>query len=377
MWTKLDRYFLKEAIPALCFGLLIYSGLAVISVTLPRLQWIVGTPLAGLSYWLILQLPQALVQTLPIALVLSVLLAFGRLATSNELLAIQAGGISIGRGARIFLMLGLLLVSVALVMNERVLPATNAKVGSLYWQLTSGGSSGLWRLAAQNIPLDGYTLHFEQADRGSDDLINVRLESWQDKELTVLFADRGRFTEGGLELSAYQITTIDLAALRQEGLTAEELLTQVLRRFSLAPQPEQTLLITTSSSMDELITRFSGGGFEDSRSIREAYLDAQDLQLSERERRLAAVLFHRKLAEPFANLSLLLIALPLSLLYAASRSVAFGLSLVVTLAWYVLFTIGQLFAQAGVVPVWLGVWLAHGVLGSLGLYLLLVRVRLR
>ena len=42
-----------------------------------------------------------------------------------------------------------------------------------------------------------------------------------------------------------------------------------------------------------------------------------------------------------ANLSLLLVAIPLSLLYAASRSVAFGLSLVVTLLWYLMLTFGQ------------------------------------
>ncbi len=64
-----------------------------------------------------------------------------------------------------------------------------------------------------------------------------------------------------------------------------------------------------------------------------------------REQRNAAVLFHRMLAEPFASLVLLLVALPLSLSYARSRSVAFGLSLVVTLAWYLLLTLGQLLAQ--------------------------------
>jgi lipopolysaccharide export system permease protein len=380
MTRRLDRYFFKEAIVPLLFGLLIYSSLAVVSVTLPRLQWIVGTPLGNLGIWLLLQFPAALVQTLPIALVLSVLLAFGRLATNNELQAVQAGGVSLARSTRIFILLGIILAGAALLINEWVLPKTNARVGSLYWELTSGkGNSGLWRLAAKNIPLDGYTLFFNKADRKTDELLSVRVEAWdtEQKQLTVLFAERAKFTEEGLLLLNYQVDSLNLEALNQDYQTAEELLPKLVLRHSLAPSPEHSLLLKTSDSFDDLVTRFSEGGFEDSRSIREVYQDANDPTLSDDERKKAAVLFHRKLAEPMANLSLLLIAVPLSLLYAGSRSIAFGLSLVVTLAWYLLFTLGQLFAQAGSIPIWLGVWAANIVLVAIGLYLLVVPARLR
>ena len=70
-------------------------------------------------------------------------------------------------------------------------------------------------------------------------------------------------------------------------------------------------------------------------------------------------------------------ALPLAVLYARSRSVAFGLSLSVTLAWYVLLTLGQLLAQAGVLPVWVGLWFGNALLLVVGLYLLYARTNLR
>ena len=136
-------------------------------------------------------------------------------------------------------------------------------------------------------------------------------------------------------------------------------------------------MLSTSESVEALVTRYSGGGFEDSRSLRDTFQDASNLSLSPQERRQAAVLFHRKLAEPFANLTLLLVAIPLSLLYARNRGVAFGLSLVVTLAWYVLLTAGQLLAQSGALPVWLGLWFGNIALATAGLYLLLARTRLR
>ena len=372
---KLDRYLLGQAIGPLLFGLILYSSLAVISVTLPRLQWVVGTPLAQLFTWLLLQMPTALVQTLPVALVLAVILTFGRMATSNELQAIQAGGISFGRASLIFVYIGALLTSVALIMNEQVLPITNAKVGSMYWQLTTGGGSGRWRLAAQDIPISGYKLYFDSADPKTDELQNVRIQSWQGKRQTVIFAQRARFTEEGLELFNYQLDTVDFDSLNQDFGSSDERLKAFILNHNTAVAENNSLTITTSESYDDLITRFSQGGFEDSRSISEAFEDASNTSLTEAQRRQARVLFQRKIAEPFANLSLLLIAVPLSLLYAANRGVAFGLSLVVTLIWYVLFTVGQLFGQSGVVPVWLGVWSANVILSLIGLYLLIYRTR--
>jgi lipopolysaccharide export system permease protein len=314
MFTRLDRYLLREALPPLMFGLFIYSTLAVISATLSRLQWIVGTPLAQLGQWLLLQLPTALVQTLPISLVLAVLLAFGRLAANNELQAVQAGGVPLARSSRVFIMLGLILATLALVMHQYVLPETNARVGSLYWQLTTGGNNGLFRLAERNIPLEGYNLYFREANRETGEMSEVRLEKWEGKLLTVVFAERGRLTGKGLEMFGYQVSQLDLASLNEQAGSSDEQLQSLVRQYSTAPNSEQALTIQVSETEDDLITRFSEGGFEDTRSLSEAFDDSKNDTLPLEERRKAAVLFQRKLAEPFANFTLLLVAVPLSLL---------------------------------------------------------------
>jgi len=374
---RLDRYLLRESLPPLLFGLLLYSGLVITSANFPRLQWIVGAPLLEMLGWLALQLPAAFVQTLPIALLLAVLLAFGQLAATNELLAVQAAGVPMRRLSVPLLVLGLLAAGAALSVNQWVLPTTNARVGVLWWELTSGGS-GLFRLARQSIPLGDYNLSFAATDRTTDDLLEVRLEAWRGRELTVVLADRARFREGALELYGYQTNVIDFPVLSQEGpRRPEDVLESLVRLHNRAANPDDPLRVDLSETLDEVITRFSGGGFEDTRSVTEVRADAVDPQLSRSERRAAAVLFHRKLAESFANLTLLAVALPLAVLHARSRSVAFGLSLTVTLAWYLLFTLGQLLAQAGVVPVWLGLWFGNALLLGSGLYLLYARTNFR
>ena len=374
--TRIDRYLLRESVPPLLFGLLLYAGLAVISTTLPRLQWVVGTPILRLAGWLALQLPTAMEQTLPIALVLAVLLAFGRLGTDNELLAMQAGTVSLLRTSAVFIVAGLIAAGGALALNQWVLPTTNGRVAEQYWRLTSG-SSGLFRLAGQNVPVGDLTLRFQDVNAGNDTMLGVRVERWQGQKLTLLRARSATFRGTDLVLAGYDLTVLDFSALDKVAGDPQKALSQLVRVLNRPSDPNATLTLTTSMSEKDLISRFSHGGFEDTRSLSGAWHDAHDAKLSYRERRQAAVLFQRMLAEPFANLTLLLVAIPLALLYAGSRGVAFGLSLVVTLVWYVLLTFGQLFSQTGALPVWLGPWLGNVVLAVVGAFLLVRRVRLR
>ena len=374
--TKIDRYLLRESVPPLLFGLLLYAGLAVISTTLPRLQWVVGTPVARLVGWLALQLPTAMEQTLPIALVLAVLLAFGRLGSDNELLAMQAGTVSLLRMSSVFVVAGVIAAGGALALNQWVLPTTNGMVARQYWQLTAG-TSGLFRLAGQNVPVGDFTLRFQNVDNGTDTMLGVRVERWQGQDLTLLRAKSATFQGTDLVLKGYDLTVLDFSALDQLRGDPQQTLSKLVRVINRPADPNATLTLTTSLTEKDLISRFSGGGFEDTRSISGAWHDAHDASLSYHDRRQAAVLFQRMLAEPFANLTLLLVAIPLALLYAGSRGVAFGLSLVVTLVWYVFLTFGQLFSQTGALPVWLGPWLGNLVLAVLGVFLLARRVSLR
>lgn len=372
--TIIDRYLLRESLPPFLFGLLLYSSLAVVSVTIPRLQWVVGAPVLELGAWLLVQLPQAMVQTFPIALVLAVLLAFGRLASENELLALQAGAVPVRRTAGVFVVLGLVSALTVLAINQWVLPVTNTLVTKYYWQLTAG-QTGLFRLAQQSLPVDDFTLHFEKAaDRGNL-MQDVRIERWDGEVLTLLRAKEARFDGVDLVLTGYRIDALDLSALDSPTNDPTAALARLIRLRNVPPDDAAPLTITTSVTLEEIITRFGSGGFEDDRSITQLWRDSSRVGASATDRRQAAALMHRKLSEPFTNLALLLVAVPLSLTYARTRGVAFGLSLVVTLVWYLFYTFGLLFAQTGQLPVWLGAWLGNIVFAVLGLLLLARRAR--
>lgn len=360
--TRFDLYLLREVLPPLAFGLLLYAGLAVVSAVLPRLQWMVGTPVWDVAGWIALLLPQALVQTAPVALVLAVLLTFGRLSHDNELTAARAGGVPMLRAAGLCLLLGVVAAVGTLAMNEWLVPRSNAAVADTYWRLTAG-RSGLFRLAAQRLPVQGFSFSFASVTRDGT-MEDVRVERWEGETLTIVRAQRARFDGLDLVLEGHRTQRFDLSALDADDLDAAARLRALVRLDARGQGP-----LTLSTGMDEaeLVARFSAGGFEDARSISRLRRDADDPGASASDRREAATLWHRKLAEPVSNLALLVMAVPLSITFARSRAIAFGLALVVTLAWYVLYVFGQLLSVAGLLPVWAGPWAANALAGVLGL----------
>lgn len=367
----LDRYLLKETVPPLVFGALLYSTLAVVSATIPRMQWIVGSPIADVGMWLIVQLPQAIVQVLPIAMVLAVLISFGRMATESELVAMQAGGITLLRISRSFVLLGVVTSLFSFAINQWVIPAANTKVAALYWQITTG-TSGLKRMARQNIIVDDYMLHFRSF--GANDMLEqVRIEQWNGNLLTVIRAREASFEDNALVLRGYRVDRLDFSALEQDVDDALTLLRKFITLRNVSDDPNAEMRIVTSVTQDELIARNAGGGFEDDRSVTRLYRDMNNDALGANERRSSAILFHRKLSESVTNLALLFLAVPLSMRFARTRGIAFALSLVVTIVWYLFYAFGQLLAQTGALPVWLGAWMVNIMFFIIGAVFLLWR----
>ena len=221
-----------------------------------------------------------------------------------------------------------------------------------------------------------FTMTFDATVGGGSRIQGVRIERWEGERLTLVRAREARFEGTELVLTGYRTQIFDLAALDRPAATVEERLQDLVRLDNKSANPDAELTLSVGVDEEQLIARFSRGGFEDDRSLTSLYASWTTENAGDTERRTAGVLLQRRLAEPFANLALLLVALPLSLGWARGRGVAFGLSLVVSLAWYLMSTLGQFAAQSGSLPVAVGPWIANVVLGVLGVFLL-IRLRTR
>ncbi len=309
---RIDRALLAEAIPGLVFGAALYAVLAVTSMTLPRLTWLAGVEPLRLLVWLGAQMPTAMAQTMPIAMVLTVLLTFGRMDADREILAVRAGGLSMVRATLPMLALAAAATVAMLLTYQFVTPRTHAWVASEYWRMTSG-QTGLFRLAGQALPVGEFSLQFERTIEAGRAVEGVRIERWDGDRWTLVRAREGRFRGDALELTGFRTQVFDFAALDDPALAPDVRLRNFVRIDNRSADPDAVLRLSLGLRVEELVTRFSQGGFEDDRSLVELAAAWRDVAQGGSDRRTAGVVLMRRLAEPFANLVLLLVALPLAL----------------------------------------------------------------
>lgn len=361
--TRVDRYLLRETLPPFFFGLALYTGLILLTNLLSRAQWVSGMPLLGLAKWLLYQVPFVLSQTLPIAVLLAVLLGYGRLSRENELLVMQASGIPLLRTARLLFVGGLLLAGVALYLGEKVVPWANQQVALVWWDQLATRGAGLYRLAGQDLPVGPYRLFFSSYDAKAGELKGVRLQQWQDQTLTVVFAERGQLQTDRLSLQGFRAYTLDLARLPLPDFSdlgqIEAYLRGLVRAQNVSRNPGASLVLRLPKTRDQLVAEAAGGGFESQFPLTYWWRKLQEPTLAPREALEAKVMLYSALAVPLANLVVLFLALPVAVRRAASPGIALGYSLVLTIGYYLVFGLGKIMAFSGLIPAELGVWGAN------------------
>tara|TARA_Y100001968_G_scaffold41189_7_gene31317 strand:+ start:6943 stop:8148 length:1206 start_codon:yes stop_codon:yes gene_type:complete len=134
----LDRWLLSELLPPFVFAVV---ALSVVSLSLGVMFDLVRQIVeAGLPFYtalkvLLLRLPGFLVISLPMAMLMSTLLAFSRLSSNSEIKALRSIGVSSKRIIVTALLLGIFMTGLTFIFNNFVVPRTNRAAESM---LTKG-----------------------------------------------------------------------------------------------------------------------------------------------------------------------------------------------------------------------------------------------
>lgn len=136
---RLDRYVLSEIVGPLGLGLLVYTSILLIQTFFRFAETIIrrGVPAATVGQLLLYSLPNIVVLTLPMSLLLGVLLGIGRLSSDSELIAIRASGASVYKLLRPVLALSLLMALVSGFLMHRAMPSGNAAVSRLMLEIAT------------------------------------------------------------------------------------------------------------------------------------------------------------------------------------------------------------------------------------------------
>ncbi len=129
----IDRLILQELIGPFAFGVLLFTTLFFAGGSLFQLtEYVVkGASLWTVGRMVVLSLPQVMVKTFPMAMLLASLLSLGRLSSESETVALHAAGYSLWRIVAPVVAMGTVVSIGAIAFNELVVPPATAEM----WRL--------------------------------------------------------------------------------------------------------------------------------------------------------------------------------------------------------------------------------------------------
>ncbi len=377
----LDRLVLREVLWPTLVGFGTYTFMLLMRAIFGLMEQIFvrGTSVADAGRLLLVTLPHVVVLTVPMSFLFGVLIAMGRMNADNEIVALQAGGISLRRILWPILGFGLVLTAFNGYLMVEVMPGANQRLRELKVKLFASAralGSIEPRVFYEQFP--GYLLYvrdvdpatgvwrgvilYERGDTGDDRLIVARkgrLVSRNGQADGTAGADEPSPTalEPWLRLS--EVTTYQFSRLHHERFRINRSnlqLVRLVRRQSGTQRMTLGMRERTTGELLRMVRRREAGPEEG---------------LSDRDRRFAAVELQKRLAIPAACLVFGLVALPLGIgSRSGGRGRGFLLSIGVIVVYYVVLNNGELLAREGKVPAFVGVWAANLILGALGLVLL-------
>lgn len=129
----ISRYVLREHLGPLVFSLSALTSLLLLNYIAKQLPHLVGKnlPWQVIAEFIMLSLPFTIAMTLPMAVLVSTLHAFSRLAADSEITAVKASGIALPRLMSPVIVLGLVLTLLMVWFNDQVMPAANYRLHTL------------------------------------------------------------------------------------------------------------------------------------------------------------------------------------------------------------------------------------------------------
>jgi len=381
----LDRYIARELISPFAFSCALLTFFLVIDRIYQLTDLVItrGVPFYMVLQLLLITMPTFLSLTLPMALLVSVLLAGGRLASDLEIVACKAAGVSALRLFRPVLAASLLITLVTAFLTLIVNPAANGELQrQLFRIVQTRAASGLQERVFDSTFGD-FTIYVEDVSTSQVALRGILVSDERNPALsTIITAREGRLLtdeanrritlrmlDGAineadiLPVNVPKATTVDGASptggaaggarYRYTHFTLyDQILPTTLKSAPRMEKPEKDL------SLGDLAAK-----------ITELKNDPNARAPFEVER-------HKRYALPVAALVFGLVAFPLAIRsHRGGRSIALVGSLAILVTYYLMMTSLEGAALRARLPAVVAIWAPNAVFGIAGLGLLIATAR--
>lgn len=345
MGKTLRRYLLREIGGAFLAGIAIFSSILFLMRVLSLIEMIFarGVPGTLVLRLLVAILPSFLEATLPMAFLLGVVTALGRMAADQETLAFRAAGISVWQVLPPVLALAAMVTVCTAALSMTARPWGHREIERTAFEIAKTRASAALKPRFFNTDFERMVVYVDHVEPESGDLVGVLLSDERARAgSSTVFAQRGHV--GGHEESG----SLYLQLLDGTSVTSRENAADydVTRFRSLEVNLELRTATGRRESSDEPATRTWRELRDDIRSG-----DAHAATEAEIEQ-------NRRLAIAAASLALALLGTALGLHPSPStRARAIGISIATILAFYALLTFAIAMARAGSFDPVIALWL--------------------
>jgi LPS export ABC transporter permease LptG len=385
--TVLDRYVLRELVAPFFLSTALFTFFLVIDRLYALTDLVVtkGVPFHLVVQLLVFILPAFLANTLPMALLVAVLLAGGRLAGDLEVVAFKACGVSTLRLFRPVLLASTvtLLVTAALTLVATPL-ASREFQRQLFRILETRAVAGL-KERVFITAFGGVTVYVEELSASQVAMRGLLVSDERDARLSrIITAREGRLLTDErnrritLRLIDGAVNEADVtpanppASAAGDARPAGGAASAARYRYALFSLYDMTL------TLESTLATQRGDKPEKDLDTGELLGKVRELRGDPRARAPFLVEAHKRLALPVAALVFALTGFPLAVRsHRGGRSVALVASLAILVAYYLVMTSLEGAALKGRLPVALAIWLPNAIFGAAGLGLLVATARER
>ncbi len=377
----LDRYIVRELTSPFVFGGALFTFFLLIDRIYHLTDLVItkGVPFHLVIQLLVFMLPSFLAHTLPMALLVALLLAGGRLAGDLEIVAFKSAGVSTIRLFRPVLLAATAVTLVTAALTLVVNPLSNHEFQrQLFRILQTRAVSGLQERLF-NPTFGDVIIYVEQVSASQVALRGLLVSDERDPKLSrIITAREGRLLTDDvnrritLRLMNGAVNEADVTpadppkAVVTDGAPAGGAASPARYRHTLFSIYDMSLSVDSPLKGAPRIEK-------PEKDLRLGELQARIADLSNDPHGRAPYLieWHKRWALPLAALVFALVAFPLAVRsHRGGRSIALAGSLAILLTYYVLMTSLEGVALRLQIPPWLAIWTPNALFAVVGTLLL-------
>lgn len=308
------------------------------------------------SKMLLYSLPFILIFLIPMAVLVSTLLTFGKLSHDNEIMVVRASGVSILKMVKPLLVFIFVLCLFSLILSDKIASVSHYKYRLVLQQVGMESPGAALEEGTFIKRFKNFVIFIYEIDKNK--LSGIRIYQPQEGRPTrTIIAEKG-----------------ELVSIPEKGLIKLRL----INGTSDEPDPKDpSKLYKLNFKTYDLPLNISA--LKESETLGKKAKDMTIYELRSEIERLGeigivatyplAAEIHNKIALAFSSFAFILIGIPLGITSRRSeKSISFAISLVLMVTYWVLLIGGKALAQKGLAPPFLALQFSNFFIGGIGLF---------